>query len=83
VLAFPGFFRGMLDSGSAAITQEVMIAAAKAIADSVTPDELNASYIVPSVFDPVVAPAVAAAVRHAVEASAHEAGTADPTHEEK
>ena len=66
VLAFPGFFRGMLDSGSAEITQEVMIAAAKAIADSVTPDELNASYIVPSVFDPVVAPAVAAAVRDAV-----------------
>jgi malate dehydrogenase (oxaloacetate-decarboxylating) len=47
-----------------------MIAAAMAIADSVTSDELNASYIVPSVFDPVVAPAVAAAVRHAVEADA-------------
>jgi malate dehydrogenase (oxaloacetate-decarboxylating) len=68
VLAFPGFFRGMLDAGSARITQAVMVAAATAIADAVSPAELNASYIVPSVFDPVVAPAVAAAVRHAVEA---------------
>ncbi|MEO7132315.1 MAG: NAD-dependent malic enzyme [Dermatophilaceae bacterium] len=77
VLAFPGFFRGMLDTGSADITQSVMLAAATAIADSVTPEELNASYIVPSVFDPVVAPAVAAAVRAAVEsdraASDHDA----------
>ncbi|MDN5790233.1 MAG: NAD-dependent malic enzyme [Micrococcales bacterium] len=66
VLAFPGFFRGMLDAGVADITQEIMVAAATAIADSVTPTELNASYIVPSVFDPVVAPAVAAAVRATV-----------------
>ena len=42
-----------------------MIAAATAIADCVDADELNASYIVPSVFDPAVAPAVAAAVRAA------------------
>ncbi|GAA6526945.1 NAD-dependent malic enzyme [Intrasporangium sp. DVR] len=67
VLCFPGFFRGMLDSGAKDITQEVMVAAATAIADSVSPEELNASYIVPSVFDPVVAPAVAHAVRGAVE----------------
>ncbi len=67
VLCFPGFFRGMLDSGSSEITQEVMVAAAHAIADAVTPEELNASYIVPSVFDPVVAPGVAHAVRAAVE----------------
>jgi malate dehydrogenase (oxaloacetate-decarboxylating) len=40
-----------------------MIGAAKAIADVVSPDELNPSFIVPSVFDPSVAPAVAAAVR--------------------
>ena len=66
VLCFPGFFRGMLDAGSNAITEEVMVAAATAIADAVTPDELNASYIVPSVFDPVVVPGVAAAVRAAV-----------------
>ena len=42
-----------------------MIAAARAIADAVAPEELNANYIVPSVFDPAVAPAVAAAVADA------------------
>jgi malate dehydrogenase (oxaloacetate-decarboxylating) len=78
VLAFPGFFRGMLDSGSSEITQEVMVAAAAAIADAVSPEELNASYIVPSVFDPHVASSVAAAVREAVEASrAAEAASPD------
>ena len=65
VLAFPGFFRGMLDSGAHQITEEIMIAAATAIADCVDAEELNANYIVPSVFDPAVAPAVAAAVRKA------------------
>ncbi|MBC7309672.1 MAG: NAD-dependent malic enzyme, partial [Tetrasphaera sp.] len=74
VLCFPGFFRGMLDAGAKDITQEVMVAAATAIANSVTGEELNASYIVPSVFDPVVAPAVAHAVRAAIEPLApHEA----------
>jgi malate dehydrogenase (oxaloacetate-decarboxylating) len=63
VLAFPGFFRGMLDAGTSAITDEAMIAAATAIADCVQPAELNANYIVPSVFDAAVAPAVAAAVQ--------------------
>jgi malate dehydrogenase (oxaloacetate-decarboxylating) len=63
VLAFPGFFRGLLDAGASEITDAMMIAAATAIADAVRPDELNATYIVPSVFDPQVAPAVAAAVR--------------------
>jgi malate dehydrogenase (oxaloacetate-decarboxylating) len=65
VLAFPGFFRGLLDAGARDITDGMMIAAAAAIADCVHPDELNASYIVPSVFDADVAPAVAAAVREA------------------
>ena len=63
VLAFPGFFRGLLDTGASDITQEMLIAAAEAIADAVSPEELNPSYIVPSVFDPTVAPAVAAAIR--------------------
>jgi malate dehydrogenase (oxaloacetate-decarboxylating) len=63
VLAFPGFFRGMLDAGTHVITDDIMLAAATAIADAVRPDELNRSYIVPSVFDPAVAPAVAQAVR--------------------
>src|SRR3954462_365142 len=65
VLAFPGFFRGMLDSGAHEITDECLLAAATAIADCVGPDELNANYIVPSVFDPTVAKAVATAVRKA------------------
>ncbi|HWU20337.1 MAG TPA: malic enzyme-like NAD(P)-binding protein, partial [Nocardioides sp.] len=69
VLAFPGFFRGMLDAGAHEITEGVMLAAARAIADAVAPSELNASYIVPSVFDPAVATAVAAAVRDAAGAN--------------
>ena len=67
VLAFPGFFRGMLDAGAHQITDALLIAAATAIADTVSPGELNANFIVPSVFDPEVAPAVAAAVRAACE----------------
>jgi malate dehydrogenase (oxaloacetate-decarboxylating) len=63
VLAFPGFFRGLLDAGAHGISDDMMIGAATAIADVVSPDELNPSFIVPSVFDPSVAPAVAAAVR--------------------
>ncbi len=65
VLAFPGFFRGMLDAGAHEITDDCLLAAATAIADCVEPGELNANYIVPSVFDPAVAPAVAAAVKAA------------------
>jgi len=62
VLAFPGFFRGLLDAHAHVITDDMLIAAAKAIADVVTAEELNPSFIVPSVFDSKVAPAVAAAV---------------------
>jgi malate dehydrogenase (oxaloacetate-decarboxylating) len=65
VLAFPGFFRGLLDAGVSEITDQMMIAAARAIADCVKPEELHASYIVPSVFDPSVSVAVAAAVKGA------------------
>ena len=63
VLAFPGFFRGLLDGGLHVITDEMLSAAANAIADQVAADELNASYIIPSVFDASVSPAVASAVR--------------------
>src|SRR5664279_2406956 len=63
VLAFPGFFRGMLDADARDITDACLLAAAGAIADCVAPTELNPNYIVPSVFDPAAAPAVAAAVR--------------------
>ena len=55
----------MLDARAHAITDEVMLATGRAIAAAVQPEELNASYIVPSVFDPAVAPAVAAAVADA------------------
>jgi malate dehydrogenase (oxaloacetate-decarboxylating) len=68
VLAFPGVFRGLLDAHSRTITTTMLIAAAHAIASVVHEDELNASYVVPSVFHPDVAGAVAAAVREAARA---------------
>ena len=70
VLAFPGVFRGMLDAHAEQFTEEMAIAAAHAIADVVGEDRLNPTVIVPSVFDPRVAPAVAAAVRAAAQKSA-------------
>jgi malate dehydrogenase (oxaloacetate-decarboxylating) len=66
VLAFPGLFRGLLDAAAREITTPMLVAAAEAIADCVSAEELNASYIVPSVFDSRVAPAVAAAVERQV-----------------
>jgi malate dehydrogenase (oxaloacetate-decarboxylating) len=65
VLAFPGVFRGLLDAHSHKVSQGMLLAAARALADVVTDEELNANFIVPSVFNPEVAPAVAAAVREA------------------
>jgi malate dehydrogenase (oxaloacetate-decarboxylating) len=64
VLAFPGFFRGLLDAQSHDIKPEMLVAAARALADVVKEDELNANFIVPSVFAPEVATNVAAAVKH-------------------
>lgn len=61
VLAFPGIFRGALDSGARRITPAMKVAAARAIADLVG-DDLAADHVVPSPLDPRVAPAVAAAV---------------------
>ena len=63
VLAFPGIFRGLLDANANKITDSMLIAAAEAIADCVSSSQLNASFIVPSVFDPSVVSAVAAAVK--------------------
>jgi malate dehydrogenase (oxaloacetate-decarboxylating) len=62
VLAFPGIFRGALDAQASDITEGMKLAAAGAIADSVSPDELDPAFIVPSVFDKSVAERVAAAV---------------------
>jgi malate dehydrogenase (oxaloacetate-decarboxylating) len=67
VLAFPGLFRGMLDAGAKKITDELLVAAAHAIASCVHDEMINESYIVPSVFDPNVATTVAAAVRKVAE----------------
>jgi malate dehydrogenase (oxaloacetate-decarboxylating) len=67
VLAFPGVFRGLLDAQSRTIPVAALLAAAKALADVVSPDERVANYIVPSVFNPDLAGAVAAAVRQAIE----------------
>ena len=63
VLAFPGIFRGLLDAGAKKITDELLVACAKAIASCVSESQLNASFIVPSVFDANVVKAVAAAVK--------------------
>ena len=76
VLAFPGVFRGLLDAQARMITDEMLSAAAEAIADVVAPDQLNASYIVPSVFDEKVAKAVARAVVAAARDGHHMAGGA-------
>ena len=65
VLAFPGIFRGALDVRATQITEEMELAAARAIADAVGRDELGPDYIVPSVFNRSVAFAVAAAVAEA------------------
>ena len=62
VLCFPGIFRGALDVRAPMITEEMKMAAARAIADTVDESELREDYIIPSVFNRDVAPAVAAAV---------------------
>ncbi len=62
VLAFPGIFRGLLDAGATKITEQVEIAAGRAIADAVSSDDLSPNYIVPTVFNAAVVQAVARAV---------------------
>jgi malate dehydrogenase (oxaloacetate-decarboxylating) len=65
VLAFPGVFRGALDVRARAITDEMKLAASRALAAVIPDDQLSADYVVPSPFDRSVAPAVAAAVAEA------------------
>jgi malate dehydrogenase (oxaloacetate-decarboxylating) len=69
VLAFPGVFRGALDVRARAITSEMKVAAARAIASVIPKDELGAEYVVPSVFNRDVTPRVAAEVAAAAERS--------------
>ncbi|MDE7373518.1 MAG: NAD-dependent malic enzyme, partial [Clostridia bacterium] len=65
VLAFPGIFRGALDTRASSINEEMKIAASNALAELVTDEELSDTYILPKAFDPRVAPAVANAVANA------------------
>ena len=67
VLAFPGIFRGLLDANAHKITDNLLVAAADAIAECVAANQLNANFIIPSVFDPAVAKQVAAAVKNAAK----------------
>ncbi len=68
VLAFPGIFRGALDAGATDVTENMKLAAAAAIADSVSPTDLQPSFVVPSVFDKSVPYRVAEAVAAAAVA---------------
>jgi malate dehydrogenase (oxaloacetate-decarboxylating) len=63
VLAFPGVFRGLLDARAKDVTTEMLLRAASAIAGVVTDEQLNANFVIPSVFNPDVPKAVAAAIR--------------------
>jgi malate dehydrogenase (oxaloacetate-decarboxylating) len=69
VLAFPGVFRGLLDARATEVTTPMLLSAAEALAHCVSDEQLNATYIVPSVFDPAVPTAVAAAVGEAAAAN--------------
>src|SRR3712207_9596159 len=74
VLAFPGMFRGLLDARAREISDGMLLAAAEAIAGVVTDDQLNANYIIPSVFDHAVTSAVAAAVAEQADRKSGVAG---------
>jgi malate dehydrogenase (oxaloacetate-decarboxylating) len=76
VLAFPGIFRGALDARAKDINEAMKVAAARAIAESISPDELSEEYIVPSIFNKQVTRRVA----RAVEAAAHDSGVARRKH---
>ena len=67
VLAFPGIFRGLLDANAHKITDKLLVAAAEAISECVAPSQLNANFIIPSVFDQSVAKQVATAVKNAAK----------------
>jgi malate dehydrogenase (oxaloacetate-decarboxylating) len=69
VLCFPGFFRGLLDARARTVNDEMKVAAARAIAGCVGRAELSEEYIIPSVFNKNVAPAVAEAVARAAHAT--------------
>ncbi len=69
VLAFPGIFRGTFDVRASDINEEMKVAAAQALAELISPEELSAEYIIPKAFDKRVGPAVAKAVAEAAKKS--------------
>lgn len=69
VLAFPGIFRGTFDVRATDINEEMKMAAAQALSDLISEEELSAEYIIPKAFDPRVGPAVAKAVAEAARKS--------------
>ena len=69
VLAFPGIFSGAFDVRASEINEEMKLAASKALADLVSPEELSEDYIIPAAFDKRVGPAVAKAVADAARAT--------------
>ena len=69
VLAFPGIFRGTFDVRASDINEEMKMAAAMALANLISDDELSENYIIPAAFDPRVGPAVAKAVADAARAT--------------
>jgi len=70
VLAFPGVFRGLLDAHATRVDEALLLAAAEAVSSAVSAEELNANYIIPSVFHAEVHTSVASAVRRAAAAEA-------------
>ena len=69
VLAFPGIFRGTFDVRASDINEEMKVAAANALANLISDEELNENYIIPAAFDDRVGPAVAKAVAEAARAT--------------
>ena len=78
VMAFPGVFRGLLDAGARDVDLAMEAAAARALAGVVQPEQLNASFIMPSVFDPQVTATVAEAVRASVQEQRDRAAAEQP-----
>ena len=74
VLAFPGVFRGLLDAQSRTVTEEMLLAAARALAGVVTDEELGPNYIIPSVFHHGLSQRVAEAVREVALRDGHAGG---------
>lgn len=72
VLAFPGFFRGLLDARATSVSDAMILAAVDALATCVAPEELRREHVIPSPFDPRVPARIAAAVASASKGKAAE-----------